>query len=128
MTIDSPVQITFHGVDHSDAIEDRIRQKITKLEHIAGHIVSCHVIVEAPHKHVHKGVLYNIKIDLTVPGHKIVVNRNSDQDHSHEDIYVAIRDSFNEAKRRLQDSMNRMQGKVKTHRNATRRSRRESTE
>lgn len=120
MTIDTPVQITFHGVDHSDAIENRIRQKITKLEQIAGHIVSCHVVVEVPHKHTHKGKLYNIKIDLTIPGHKIVVNRNSHLDHTHEDIYVAIRDSFNEAKRRLQDSMRRMQGNVKTHRNMTR--------
>lgn len=113
----NPVQITFHGVDHSDAIENRIREKIEKLEKYAGQIISCHVVVEAPHKHVHKGKLYSIKIDLTIPGHEIVVNRDSHLDHSHEDIYVAIRDSFDEAKRRIQDCTRRMQGKVKSHGN-----------
>lgn len=116
MTTSSPVQITFHGVDHSDAIESRIRKKIEKLEKLAGKIITCHVVVEVPHKHMHKGKLYSIKIDLSVPGDEIVVNRDSDKDHSHEDIYVAIRDSFNEAKRQLQDYLRRRQGKTKTHR------------
>lgn len=111
------IQITFHGVEHSDAIENRIREKIAKLQKLGGDLISCRVVVEAPHKHVHKGKLYSIKIDMTVPGHEIVVNRNSSMDHSHEDIYVAIRDSFNEAKRQLQNFMRRRQGKVKTHRN-----------
>lgn len=109
MNTSSQTQITFHGVDHSDAVENRIRNKIIKLEQFAGRLTSCRVVVESPHKHGHKGKLYNIKIDLTLPGHEIVINRNSHMDHSHEDIYVAIRDSFREAKRRLQDCMRRRQ-------------------
>ena len=111
MNISPQVQITFHGVDHSDAIENHIRQKIMKLEKFAGRITSCRVVVEAPHKHVHKGKLYDVKIDLTLPGHEIVVNRNAHLDHSHEDIYVAIRDAFKETKRRLQDCVRRDQEK-----------------
>ena len=26
-----PLQITFHGVDHSDAVETRIREKVAKV-------------------------------------------------------------------------------------------------
>jgi ribosomal subunit interface protein len=122
------VQISFHGVEHSDAIESRIREKISKLEKFTGQISRCHVVVETPHKHMHKGKLYSIKIDLTIPGHEIVVNRDSPLDHSHEDIYVAIRDSFNEAKRRLQDHMRRSQGKVKMHQDVTGKTRPEETE
>lgn len=115
MNANPQVQITFHGVDHSDAVENRIREKITKLEKIAERIISCHVVVEAPHKHGHKGKIYNVKIDLTVPGQEIVVSRNPELRHSHEDIYVAIRDSFNEAKRQLQELMSRRQSKTKQH-------------
>lgn len=123
-----PIRISFHGVEHSDAIETRIREKIAKLEKFSSDIIRCHVIVETPHKHMHKGKLYSIKIDLTVPGHEIVVNRDSSLDQSHEDIYVAIRDSFNEVRRRLQDHMRRAQGKVKLHQDDAGKTRPEETE
>jgi len=114
MNTSTQIQITFHGVEHSDAVENHIRKKIIKLEKFAGRLTSCRVTVESPHKHDYKGRLYNIKIDLTLPGHEIVINRNSHMDHSHEDIYVAIRNSFRDAKRRLQDCMRRMQDKSGT--------------
>ena len=103
------VQISFHGVDHSDAVENEIRERIGKLEQFADRMIHCHVVVESPHKHGHKGRLYKVNIDLTLPGHEIVVNRGSDTDHSHEDVYVAIRDSFKEARRQLQDFTRRRQ-------------------
>jgi ribosomal subunit interface protein len=128
MSTNIPVRISFHGVEHSDAIENRIREKIAKLEQFSDQISRCHVVVETPHKHMHKGKHYSIKIDLTVPGHEIVVNRDSSLDQSHEDIYVAIRDSFDEVKRRLQDHMRRAQGKVKLHKDVTGKTGPEETE
>jgi ribosomal subunit interface protein len=111
------IQITFHGVDHSDAIETHIHNKIRKLEQFADRITTCRVTIESPHKHAHKGKLYNVKIDLKLPGDEIIINRNSQLDHSHEDIYVAVRDSFNEAKRRLQDCLRRRREKSGLHHN-----------
>lgn len=115
MSTDTIIQITFHQIEHSDAVESRIREKIAKLEKFSDQIISCRVVVESPHRHHHKGKLYNIKIDLAIPGHEILVNHNSRLDHSHEDIYVAIRDSFNEAKRQLQQTIKRQRGRVKSH-------------
>lgn len=110
-------QITFHGIEHSDAIENHIRNKVKKLEQFSDRITSCRVIIESVHSHGHKGKLYNVKVDLTLPGHEIVINRTSHLDHSHEDIYVAIRDSFREAKRRLQECMQRSRKKSGVHHN-----------
>ena len=111
----SPLQITFHNLDHSDAIEAAVREKVDKLEQFATNITSCRVIVESPHKHQHKGVLYLIKIDLRLPGKEIVVNHHSDEHHAHEDVYVAIRDSFDAARRQLEDYVRQHRHKVKHH-------------
>ena len=94
-----PLEITFRGMPRSEAVEAKVQQKAEKLDEFYDHIMACHVVVEAPHKHHHQGNLFNVTIDLTVPGSEIVVNKNSNKDHSHEDVYVAIRDAFNAARR-----------------------------
>jgi ribosomal subunit interface protein len=105
-----PLQITIRDVDHSEALETRIRDKAKKLEEFFKHIMSCRVVVEAPHKHHHQGKQFNVRIDIGVPGSEIVVNR----DH-HEDVYVALRDAFDAAKRQLEDYARKMRGDIKTH-------------
>jgi ribosomal subunit interface protein len=105
-----PLQITIRDVDHSEALETRIRDKAQKLEEFFKHIMSCRVVVEAPHKHHHQGKQFNVRIDIGVPGSEIVVNR----DH-HEDVYVALRDAFDAAKRQLEDYARKMRGDIKTH-------------
>lgn len=104
------LQITWHGMDRSDAIEDHIRQKAAALERFYPNITSCRVAVELPHKHKHQGKLYNVRINLRVPHGDIVVNRDR-----HEDVYVALRDTFDAARRQLEDVLRRQRGAVKTH-------------
>jgi hypothetical protein len=45
----------------------------------------------------------------------VVVDRAKPIDHAHEDVYVAIRDAFNAAVRRLEDQARKMRGDVKNH-------------
>lgn len=105
-----PLQITIRGVEHSDALETHIRDKAQKLDEFFDHIMSCRIVVEMPHKHHHQGRQFNVRIDIGVPGGEIVVNR----DHA-EDIYVALRDAFDSAKRQLEDYARKLHGNVKTH-------------
>lgn len=110
-----PLQITFRNIEPSEAVEARIREKVDSLENFFKDIMSCRVIVEAPHKHHHKGNIYAVKIDITLPGDEIITDRNPPQDHAHEDVYVAIRDSFDAARRQLEDYARLRRNKVKTH-------------
>jgi len=105
-----PLQITVRGIEHSDALETHIRDKANKLEEFFDHITSCRVVVEVPHKHHHQGKQFNVRLDIGVPGSEIVVNR----DHA-EDVYVALRDAFDAAKRQLEDYARKIRGDVKTH-------------
>jgi ribosome-associated translation inhibitor RaiA len=71
-------------------------------------------VVEAPHRHHHKGKLYSVRVDISVPGKDVVVDRAKPSDQRHEDVYVAIRDAFDAAARRLEDEARKMRGNVKS--------------
>ena len=102
----------------SEAIETHIVEKAGKLERFYEKITNCRVIVEAPHRRHHKGKLYHVRVDITVPGDELVVKREPSQHASHEDIYVAIRDAFDAARRELQDYARRRRGEVKVRENS----------
>ena len=106
----TPLQITIRDIEHSDALETHIRDKAAKLEEFFERITSCRVIVEMPHRHQHQGKQFKVRIDIGVPGSEIVVNR----DHA-EDVYVALRDGFDSAKRQLEEYARKLRGDVKTH-------------
>ena len=108
MTI--PLQITASDVKLSESIEETIREKTQKLSFFYDRILRCRVRIEAPHRHHHKGILYNVHIDLTIPGSELVVNRVS-----HEDLVAAIRLAFDRAVRRLEDFTSRRRAYGKHH-------------
>lgn len=110
-----PLQVVFHDLEPSPAIEAKIRERAEKLDLYYDQIMSCRVVVEAPHKHHHKGKLYHVRIGVTVPDEELVVSRDPGQHHAHEDVYVAIRDSFDAIRRQLEDYARRRRGKVKHH-------------
>lgn len=105
-----PLQVTLHDISPSAAVEDYIRGRAAKLDAFYDRIMSCRVVVEAPARHHRKGGPFKVRIDLTVPGDELVVNRQAD-----EDLYVAIRDAFDAARRRLEDYSRRQRGSVKAH-------------
>jgi ribosomal subunit interface protein len=102
-----PLQITFKNMDPSEAVETKIRQRVEKLSRHADRITACHVVVEAPHRNHQKGLLYSVRVDLTIPGDELVVNREHNSDPAHEDVYVAVRDAFDATQRQLESHENR---------------------
>jgi hypothetical protein len=57
--------------------------------------------------------VYHVNVSLLVPGGEILVNREPERDHAHEDIYVAIRDSFRAAERQLKNHTQVLRGDIK---------------
>ena len=110
-----PLQITWRDMDKSEAVETSVREHVQKLDQICDHINSCRVVIEAPHHHKNKGNIFHISIDITAPGKEIAVTRDPSKHQAHEDMYVAIRDAFNTARRQLQEYARKQRGDVKTH-------------
>ena len=73
-----PVEITFRNMRASKALETNVRDKVEKLEQFCDRIMSCRVVVEANHRHQHKGNLYHVRIDMTLPNVELVVSRDPD--------------------------------------------------
>lgn len=111
-----PLQVTFRNVDRSETIEAYAREQADKLETFFERIMACRVMIEAPHKHQHKGKIFHVRVDLTVPGEEIVVHRDPPEHAAHGDLHVAVRDAFRAAQRQLQDYVRRHQPQAgKTH-------------
>jgi ribosomal subunit interface protein len=110
-----PLQVSFRDVPPSAAVETKVRDRAARLDRYYDRIMGCRVVIESPHRRHQQGKLYHVRIDLTVPGGELVVSREPLEHHAHEDVYVAIRDAFDAAERRLEDHARRRRGAVKTH-------------
>ena len=106
-----PLQITYRGITPSDALEGRIRAKATKLDKFHGHITRCRVAVQEKSRHQRRGRHFSVRISVRLPQHDIVVNRLHD-----EDVYVALREAFDAAVRRVEDTARVQRGDVKSKR------------
>ena len=138
-----PLHITFRNMPPSEMIEKKIRRKAGKLEQFYHHIIGCRVVVEDTHRHHRKGKSFVIRIDLALPGKELVINNAAkplraakiseeeaekllanthepSKEGAHEDVYVAIRDAFNAAGRKLQDYARRRSGALKIHKSSPR--------
>jgi ribosomal subunit interface protein len=98
-----PLQVTFRGLEPSEAIDRMVRDKAQRLERFHERIASCHVTIDAPPQHHRKGGTFHVSVKLIVPGGEIVASRESGKDHAHEDVYVALRDAFAAVVRQVED-------------------------
>jgi ribosome-associated translation inhibitor RaiA len=103
-----PIQITFRGMESSAALEEAIRDRAGKLDRVHPHVMSCRVVVEEEARHKSQGKQFVVRLDIKVAGAEVAVNR----DHS-EDAFVAVRDAFDAARRKLEDLAQRQRGEVK---------------
>lgn len=108
-------EITFRDLESTPALTARIEERVARLGRHHPHIMGCRVMVECHHRHQHKGKLYQVRVDVTVPGAELAVSRNPEGDHAHEDAYVAIRDAFDAMERRLASHLARRRGDIKAH-------------
>lgn len=93
------LQITFRGMDPSEALSEHIRDQADKLEQFFDGITGCHVVVEEPHRHHQQGKRFHIRVDLHVPGKNIVVDPS--ERAAPEDAYQAVSEAFDAARRQL---------------------------
>ena len=103
-------EITFHRIEHSDAVEAAVNRWVARLEHIYDRITKCGVVISLPHKRHRHGSEFNVSVVLEVPNGQVTATHIS-----HVDIYVAVADAFRAARRQLQDHVNKQRGFVKTH-------------
>jgi len=110
-----PVQITYRNMEPSETVETMIHEKATKLDRFYDRIMSCRVVIEAPHKAHRFGTQYQVRLTIGVPGGEIVVNRDPAEPAEFKELPLALRDAFDAARRQLEDYARRQRGEVKSH-------------
>ena len=108
------LQITDKNQVLNKYLKENIREKAENLSKFYDRIMRCRVVVEAPHRHKREGILYNVRIDIKVPGSELVVKREPD-----ENLEVAIRNAFDAARRELEDFAREQRFDVKHHENSS---------
>lgn len=105
-----PLDIRFIGLQPSDALDAAIREKVRHTELFCQDIIAWRITVEQEAKHKHQGRPFAVRIDVTLPGHELSVNRVQD-----EDAYVALRDAFDAVRRQIEERVQVRRGEVKRH-------------
>src|SRR3954454_2109543 len=116
-----PVEIVFHNMPSSPAVEQEIRERVEKLDRMYNHLIGCRVSVEHLHQQHRTGNVYEVHIELRVPGEDVVVSRephHARARYADPDVNVALRDAFKTAERRLTEFKRKQRGDVKVHEGA----------
>lgn len=108
------LQITFRGINPTEAIDTYVRTRASKLERFFDRITGCHVVLDLPHKHKRHGKHLCVRIDMVVPGGELVIARDPAENRQHEDLYASIDDAFDDAQRVLEDHVRTQRGDVKS--------------
>ena len=111
------VEVHFHGIEKSDAVEQRVREKVGKLQSHFERMTSCRVGIEATQRTPQKPKVYQIKIEIGVPRRKpIVVSHERVGSHASEELSLALRDAFEAALRKVNGTAARVTQRAKLER------------
>jgi ribosome-associated translation inhibitor RaiA len=110
-------EIIFRNMEPSEAVAGRVRERVRWLLKFAKRVTAARVRIEAPHRNHAKGKIYHVRLSFALPGQPdLVVSHEPETDHAHEDIYIAIRDAFDAARRQLVEAPAARKPRVKAAR------------
>jgi len=113
-----PLEISYRGVDKTDAIEALVHEKVAKLEKVCNYISSCHIAIEKIHDRPSHGSPYRVRLDITVPpGHELVADSNPSEQNQYVELDTVIRDAFSMAERQVKELSRRQRESDKAQTN-----------
>lgn len=107
------LKVQYLGFPESDFVSAAVWDYVENLEKFCDQIMSCHVVITHPPRKHHQGGIYHVKIRLHLRGSDIIIDREASKNHAHEDVYVALRDAFGSARRKVEDYVRIQSGQVK---------------
>jgi cold shock CspA family protein/ribosome-associated translation inhibitor RaiA len=113
--MDVPLEIAFHNLATSEALERRIRERVARMDRRYGRISSCRIVVEAPHRSPENAREYRVRIEARVPERELVVSRAPGTKGAHFDPYIVVRDAFDAMERQLEQHAQKIRGDTKHH-------------
>jgi len=91
----SSADVVYRDIDSSPALNQTIHKKLEKLHRFSDSILRSRVVLDAPHKHKHKGKLFRASIELGIKGSPLTITQDDAS------VHIAVRDAFAAAERKL---------------------------
>lgn len=113
MTLQTPLQITFRNMDSSAHVEDRVRERVARLDRFHNRITGVRVVVENPHKSAGGKNPIGIAVEVEVPGKMIVAKGDEPVREARGDTLHVIVEVFDAIERQLDDYAEQRRGDIK---------------
>lgn len=97
----NPAQITFRGMDVSEALAEHIQAEYENLFRFNDRIQSCHVTVEQPHRSRRQGRAFQVHLSFKIPGRELAVTRAHEENV--ENAHALVEEAFRVARRMLNE-------------------------
>jgi ribosomal subunit interface protein len=111
------IEVHFHGIEKSEAVEARIVEKVSKLGKYFERLTRARVVLEATQRNAQRPLAYLIKIELSVPSHTpIIVSHERATSQGNDDLQLAIRDAFEAAARKLEELSRKLSERSRSER------------
>jgi ribosomal subunit interface protein len=101
------INVAFQGMPPSPALRSDIEARVERLMRLAPRLQACDVVVR--HSEQRHGKYYQVHVHLTFPVGELEAGKTPHADYSHDDPYLAVRDTFDALHRQLDDN-NRTRG------------------
>jgi len=102
MAMSGSIEVHFHGIQKSVALEQQVRERVAKLKRHFARMNSCRVAIEVPQRTPEKPKVYQVKIEIGVPRRApLVVSHERTGSHANVELPRAIRDAFEAALRKV---------------------------
>lgn len=108
-----PLELSFQHVEPDDEAKEYVRQRVDYLGQLFDGITSCSVHIAVPQNRQKQGHLYDITIEVRVPGKELVVSNRKNDAVQHQHLQIALRDSFAIIERDLKIYKQKVRGEVK---------------
>lgn len=103
--MDVNLEIAFHNMDTSPSLESLIAERVNRLKQRFSRLVGVRVAVEKQMAQHRTGNVFDVHVELMVPGTDLVVSRPAkvQKRYSNPDAATSVRDAFDAAERQLLD-------------------------
>lgn len=108
--MDVPIELSFHNMEKSEALETLARDRAAELEEIFDHIISCRIAIEVSHKK-QSGDMRSarVRVEVSVPNNTFIAEaKPRDEDFQPNDAYAAVDDAFDKLDRQLRDFVDKL--------------------
>ncbi|MCG7598802.1 cold shock domain-containing protein [Halomonas sp. McH1-25] len=103
-----PLEITYNHVSRSDWIDDYIKSRVDKLEHLSDNIVACRVVIEQTQSPHRTGNPYRAHVEVSLPAKRELV---ADKTETVTDPQVQLRPIIRHAFEAMEKQLKKQNGK-----------------